>query len=116
MLSETATIVNPCAAMSCAAIDPALPNPWMATVELLGSIPSRLHASSATNITPRPVAALRPWLPPTESGLPVTTAGTEKPCSIEIVSMIQAMIFGEVLTSGAGMSYSGPMITLISVA
>ena len=50
------------------------------------------------------------------SGLPVTTAGTEYPFAIENVSMIHAIISGVVLTSGAGMSLSGPMTTMISVA
>ena len=45
-------------------------------------------------------------------GLPVTTPGTVYPTCIEYVSMIQAMIWALVLTSGAGMSRSGPMSTL----
>ncbi len=49
-------------------------------------------------------------------GLPVTTAGTVYPTCMEYVSMIQAMVWAFVLTSGAGMSRSGPMIRLISVA
>jgi len=49
-------------------------------------------------------------------GLPVTTAGDVYPTCIEYVSMIQAMVWELVLTSGAGMSFSGPMMMLISVA
>jgi len=46
----------------------------------------------------------------------VTTAGTVYPTCIEYVSMIQAMVCALVFTSGAGMSRSGPMMMLISVA
>ena len=40
-------------------------------------------------------------------GLPVTTPGTEKPRCIETVSMIQAIVWAFVPTSGAGMSRVG---------
>ena len=49
------------------------------------------------------------------SGLPVTTAGTEWPACMLIVSIIHAMIWALVLTSGAGMSRSGPIRMLISL-
>ncbi len=67
-------------------------------------------------VTPRPVALGRPSLPPMSSGLPVTTAGMEYPASMEMVSIIQAITSALVLTSGAGMSESGPMSMLISLA
>ena len=95
---------------------PTLPKPWIATVVADGSRPRRLHASMAMMFTPRPVALGLPSLPPMSSGLPVTDAGTEYPACIESVSMIQAMISPVVLTSGAGMSDSGPTRTLISAA
>ena len=51
-----------------------------------------------------------PTVPPMARGLPVTTPGALWPCSIVTVSMIQLMIWGSVLMSGAGMSRSGPII------
>ncbi len=45
----------------------------------------------------------------------VTTPGTLKPWFMLKVSMIQAMTLAFVLTSGAGMSRSGPMIGRISL-
>ena len=103
-------MLNPSASISRAAMLPALPNPWTATVDWRGSRPRRVQARRATTATPRPVASLRPWLPPTAIGLPVTAAGMECPALIDIVSMIQAITWGVVLTSGAGMSYSGPIL------
>ena len=50
------------------------------------------------------------------TGLPVTDAGTECPECIDIVSMIQAITWGLVPMSGAGMSFSGPRRMAISVA
>jgi hypothetical protein len=49
------------------------------------------------------------------SGLPVTTPSTEWPLFIEYVSKIQAMTLGSVPTSGAGMSFSGPISLMISL-
>jgi hypothetical protein len=49
------------------------------------------------------------------SGLPVTTPSTECPLFIEYVSKIQAITAGVVPTSGAGMSFSGPISLMISV-
>ena len=49
------------------------------------------------------------------SGLPVTTPSTEWPLFIEYVSKIQAISRGEVPTSGAGMSFSGPISLMISL-
>jgi hypothetical protein len=61
---------------------------------------------------PRPVASSRPREPNRSTGLPVTTAG-EKPCMREYSSMIHAMTCALVLTSGAGMSRWGPMMSWI---
>src|SRR2546422_11550041 len=65
---------------------------------------------------PRDVASSRPSEPPMTSGLPVTTPGWAKPLFIEIVSMIHAIVWLSVYTSGAGMSFSGPMMIEISEA
>ena len=65
--------------------------------------------------TPRPVASRRPRLPPSEIGLPVTTPVDVRPWLTENVSIIQPMIRSSVLTSGAGMSLSGPMTNPISL-
>ena len=48
------------------------------------------------------------------SGLPVTTPSTEWPLFIEYVSKIQAITAPSVPTSGAGMSFSGPISLMIS--
>ena len=48
------------------------------------------------------------------SGLPVTTPGTVRPWVIEYVSIIQAIVVSSVPRSGAGMSRSGPMTSMIS--
>ena len=49
------------------------------------------------------------------SGLPVTTPSTEWPLFMEYVSKIQAITRPSVPTSGAGMSFSGPISLMISV-
>ena len=49
------------------------------------------------------------------SGLPVTTPSTEWPLFIEYVSKIQAIVEPSVPTSGAGMSFSGPISLMISL-
>jgi hypothetical protein len=49
------------------------------------------------------------------SGFPVTTPSTEWPLFMEYVSKIQAMTVPSVPTSGAGMSFSGPISLMISV-
>src|SRR5712691_11372043 len=95
---------------------PTFPNPWTATVA-----PFRLSfafdaASRVAYMSPRDVASSRPREPPITSGLPVTTPGIAKPLFIEIVSMIHAIVWLSVYTSGAGMSFSGPMMIEISDA
>jgi hypothetical protein len=47
--------------------------------------------------------------------LPVTTPSTEWPLFIENVSNIQAITLASVPTSGAGMSFSGPISLMISL-
>ena len=78
-------------------------------------MPSRRAASRPVTNTPRPVALTRPSEPPRCSGLPVTTPVAVVPVFIEYVSIIQAMIWPLVLTSGAGMSRCGPMMMPISL-
>ena len=72
-------------------------------------------ASRIEYIAPRAVASSRPSDPPMFSGLPVTTPSTECPLFIEYVSKIQAITDASVPTSGAGMSFSGPISLMISV-
>ncbi len=62
--------------MSCAVIEPTLPNPCTATRVPLIGMPSFLSASRVTSMQPRPVASRRPREPPISTGLPVTTAVT----------------------------------------
>src|SRR3954466_15618298 len=63
--------------------------------------------------TPCPVALSRPCEPPDASVLPVTTRRlaflSVNPTTFMYVSIIHTMICPLVPTSGAGMSYSGPM-------
>ena len=75
--SDTATTVAPSSAMSRAAIEPALPKPWIATrAPSSSSMPRWRAASMMQNTVPRAVASLRPSEPPRLMGLPVTTPGT----------------------------------------
>ena len=55
------------------------------------------------------VAAPRHLLPPIVRGLPVNDPGENVPTSLLYSSIIQAMIFGLVFTSGAGTSVFGPI-------
>ena len=114
--SLTATTVEPSSRISRAAIEPALPKPWTATVAVVevdaqvrGGLDDAVDGAAGGRL----VAALRAA---EAIGLPVTTPGTVYPTCIEYVSMIQAIVWAFVLTSGAGMSLSGPMRMLISVA
>ncbi len=63
---------------------------------------------------PCPVALSRPSEPPHSSVLPVTTPRVlSRSCAVTLfmyVSIIQTMVWAFVFTSGAGMSYSGPML------
>ena len=80
----------------------------------IGTLRFFAAARPMTN-TPRPVASRRPRLPPSEIGLPVTTPVDVRPWLTENVSIIHAMIRSSVLTSGAGMSLSGPITKPISL-
>src|SRR5438093_5799006 len=93
-----------------------MPNPWTATLAPFRVSLTFLPASRVAYIMPRDVASSRPSEPPMTSGLPVTTPGWANPLFIEIVSMIQAIVWLSVYTSGAGMSFSGPMMIEISDA
>ena len=66
-------------------------------------------AAAMQRCAPRAVALRRPRVPPTASGLPITEAETVWPRCIDSVSMIHAIVCEPVLTSGEGMSLSGPM-------
>ena len=90
-----------------AAQEPTLPNPCTTTRLPSGVSPSPGAAWVKQMITPRPVAASRPYEPPSEIGLPVTMAGVW-PWSLPYSSIIQAITWALVLTSGAGMSRVGP--------
>ena len=111
--SEAATTRYPRALASRAAHVPTLPNPWMATVVALRSIPAAVTAWSRQMMHPVPVASVRPGDPPSSTGLPVTTAG-EWPARWEYSSTIQAMTWALVAMSGAGMSTVGPMMSAIA--
>ena len=91
-----------------AAHEPTLPKPCTTTRVSDGLRPSAGAASLKHITTPRPVAASRPSEPPSEIGLPVTIAGVW-PWSLPYSSIIQAITWAFVLTSGAGMSRVGPM-------
>ncbi len=87
-----------------AACTPTLPNPCTTTVASFNGM-SRLRAHSLRQIAvPLPVASVRPSLPPSSMGFPVTTSGTEYPCMTLYVSMIHAMVWASVYISGAGTS------------
>jgi hypothetical protein len=47
-------------------------------------------------INPRDVASSLPIEPPSSTGFPVTTWGVAEPSCIDIVSMIQAMVWASV--------------------
>ena len=77
--SLTAMIFAPCRASNSAAMLPAFPKPWMATVARSRLIPMTSQAERITNQQPRAVASLRPKEPPRNVGLPVTTPGALLP-------------------------------------
>jgi hypothetical protein len=93
-----------------------LPNPCTAAVARAALIPRLPRAARLTWTTPRDVASARPSEPPRLIGLLVTTPRTVCPRLTESVSMIQAIVSSSVPMSGAGMSWSGPMIGPISLA
>ncbi len=108
--SVTATMLAPNISFARVAANvPALPNPIIATFALERSSLISLAASRRVNIPPLAVASLRPSDPPTAMGLPVTTPNWFFPLMMEYSSIIHAIIWPVVYTSGAGMSMSGPM-------
>ena len=107
--SEAATMRAPASFSSSAAFAPALPKPWMATRLPRRSSCAALRAASSTSKPPRAVALSRPSEPPCSTVLPVTTAGSARPDWRPNSSASQSMIRASVLTSGAGMSTSGPI-------
>ena len=73
------------------------------------------NTARAHTTTPVDVAPAWAGVPPIESGLPVTEPGSNSPRIIDRVSISQAMTRPSVLTSGAGMSRSGPSSGEISM-
>ena len=92
-----------------------MPKPWTTTFWPAIERSSFATASRTQKSEPRAVASSRPSEPPIVSGLPVTTPSTEWPLFIEYVSNIQAIVEPSVPTSGAGMSFSGPISLMISL-
>src|SRR5947207_2721178 len=87
---------------------PTLPKPWI-TARLPTNGSSRAaKALRAHTRTPVDVAPAWPRVPPIDKGLPVTEPGSSSPRIMASVSMSHAMTLPSVLTSGAGMSLSGP--------
>ena len=114
--SEIATTVAPSSWRNFARNEPTLPKPCTATVMAVeAAVAASPAASRMQKRPPRAVASSRPSEPPIDSGFPVTTPSTEWPLFIEYVSKIQAIIAPSVPTSGAGMSFSGPISLMISV-
>src|SRR5580698_149399 len=81
----------------------------MATVAPRRDMRLTLQTSSATDMHPRAAASARASVPPSDAGLPVTAPGTGRPAIIEYVSIIQAMVWLSVETSGAAISEPGPI-------
>ena len=93
---------------------PTLPNPWTTARAPATGMSSAAKTARTQRTTPDAVAPVCRRIPPTASGLPVTTSGSERPWSMSSVSSSQAMTRSSVLTSGAGMSRSGPSSGAIS--
>src|SRR5437764_480292 len=110
-----ATTAAPSSCRNFARNEPTLPNPCTATFMPASRRSCFATASRMQKRLPRAVASSRPSDPPTLSGLPVTTPSTEWPLFIEYVSKIHAITDGSVPTSGAGMSFSGPISLMISL-
>ncbi len=98
-----------------AVCEPTLPKPCTSIVEPSRLNPRSFAHSRMQNTSPCPVAFCRPSVPPLATGLPVTTPFTicfcADPTMFMYVSIIHAMVWLLVPTSGAGMSYSGPMFS-----
>ena len=95
--------------------EPTFPKPWTDIVEPSSSNAFSFAHSTVQKTAPWPVALARPSVPPLATGLPVTTPLTvclfAAPTMFEYVSIIHAIVWLFVPTSGAGMSYSGPMFS-----
>ena len=113
--SEMATTSAPSSCRNFARKLPTLPKPCTATRMPASERSCFATASRMQYSAPRAVASSRPSDPPIVSGLPVTTPRTEWPLFIEYVSKIHAITEPSVPTSGAGMSFSGPISLMISV-
>jgi hypothetical protein len=113
--SCTATSFAPACTNSSAAELPTLPMPCTAT-----RAPSRLQADAARRLAAGHEDAAAGRLDAAERAAEVERlagddAGRGAPVFIEYVSIIQAMIWPLVFTSGAGMSRCGPMMMPISL-
>ena len=113
--SEMATTFAPSSWRNFARKLPTLPKPCTAAVMPASERSCFATASRMQKRLPRAVASSRPSEPPIVSGLPVTTPRTEWPLFIEYVSKIHAITEPSVPTSGAGMSFSGPISLMISL-
>gem|GEM_PF-1713528 len=107
--SLIATTFAPLLCAISAKISPAFPAHWIAIV-----LPSSDWLVSAkycckTIQPPIEVAFPLPKLPHNSTGFPVITPGLNTPVILLYSSSIHAMICGLVLTSGAGISVSGPI-------
>ena len=93
---------------------PTLPNPCRTARLPTKGMSRAAKAALVAVTTPDAVAPAWAGVPPRDSGLPVTDPGTSMPCTFSRVSISQAMTRPSVLTSGAGMSRSGPRSGMIS--
>ena len=112
--SATATSLAPCTCSIRPVALPTLPKPWMLTVAPERSKPTSSAQCWRQNTTPCPVAFSRPGLPPVSNVLPVTIRLTfwlsVAPVELAYVSIIQTIDWALLPRSGAGMSWSGPML------
>ncbi len=88
---------------------PTLPKPCTATLIFLGLILAFFKYSRKTIAPPSEVEYSLPRLPPSSSGFPVITAGDFDPTVFSYSSSIHAIVCELVLTSGAGISFPGPI-------
>lgn len=112
--SDTAMTLNPSLCAMVANHPPTFPNPWIATLPLF--ILLALSASRRTKNPPCDVALSLPRLPPSSIGFPVMVPGAWCPIVFSYSSSIQDIVCPSVLTSGAGMSFHGPMCGAIAFA
>jgi hypothetical protein len=112
--SDTAITLNPSSWAIFANHPPTFPNPWIATLPLL--ILFALSASLRTKNPPCDVALSRPSEPPSSIGFPVMVPGAWFPVIFSYSSSIHDIVCPSVFTSGAGMSFHGPMCDAIAFA